>query len=235
MIASQSKIILKDTTLYQGLDSWTPQDNFVAATNADGADVPFADLKITNKVNLDVLGKQEVTYSFVDATGKTIEARAVVTVVENQQSLEGTDYTMKLGDKTPTAADFGAKATDKTGATVQTTASFDEVDFTKAGTYPVMLKTTDGQSMKVHLKIVDVTTPDTGDTNEPSSGQGFSKTTPTTETKEGMRTNQSSSTVQSKRTLPKTGTKATEVLTTIGLMVIITIAGLFVRNRKKVK
>ncbi|WP_201011841.1 MucBP domain-containing protein, partial [Lactococcus lactis] len=62
-----------------------------------------------------------------------------LTYKENKQSISGSNFTMTLGDKEPTVSDFKASATDKAGNTLYVTADFTKVDFTKAGTYDVVL------------------------------------------------------------------------------------------------
>ncbi|WP_201011838.1 bacterial Ig-like domain-containing protein, partial [Lactococcus lactis] len=74
---------------------------------------------------------------------------------DNKQSINGSDYSMTLGDKEPTVSDFKASATDKDGNNLDVTADFSKVDFTKAGTYDVVLNTADGQSKTVKLTIKD--------------------------------------------------------------------------------
>lgn len=55
---------------------------------------------------------------------------------------------MYVGDNESTVSDFNASATDKDGNNLDVTA-----DFSKAGTYNVILKATDGQSKTVTLII----------------------------------------------------------------------------------
>ncbi|PFS24325.1 hypothetical protein COK47_31765, partial [Bacillus cereus] len=76
-----------------------------------------------------------------------------LTYKDNKQSINGSDFTMTLGDKEPTVSDFKASATDKAGNTLDVTADLTKVDFTKVGTYDVVLTTTDGQSKTVKLTI----------------------------------------------------------------------------------
>ncbi|EHE8188747.1 BspA family leucine-rich repeat surface protein, partial [Enterococcus faecalis] len=68
-------------------------------------------------------------------------------------TLLGSDYTMYLGDSTPTVADFNASATDKNGTPIQVKADFSNVDFSKVGTYDVILSSADGQTKTVTLTI----------------------------------------------------------------------------------
>lgn len=68
-------------------------------------------------------------------------------------TLIGTDYTMYVGDPTPTVSDFEASATDKNGNPIAVTADFSKVDFSNAGTYDVVLAATDGQTKTVKLTV----------------------------------------------------------------------------------
>lgn len=89
-----------------------------------------------------------------------------LTVLASQQTLLGTDYTWTIGDPAPTAADFNASATDKTGAAILVTVDLSQAELTQAGDYPVTLTTSDGQTKTVTLHVVAATTGgDTGGGN----------------------------------------------------------------------
>ena len=74
-------------------------------------------------------------------------------VEDNKQSITGSDFSMYVGDKTPTASDFKASATDKDGKASEVTVDLSKADLTKAGTYDVTLKSADGQSKVVKLTV----------------------------------------------------------------------------------
>ncbi|MCT0449089.1 BspA family leucine-rich repeat surface protein [Lactococcus lactis] len=67
--------------------------------------------------------------------------------------INGSDFSMYVGDKTPTASDFKASATDKDGKTSEVTVDLSKADLTKAGTYDVTLKSAEGQSKVVKLTV----------------------------------------------------------------------------------
>ncbi len=48
--ADQSKLEVKDTTIYVG-DKWKPEDNFVSATDKTGQDVPFEKITVSGQVD----------------------------------------------------------------------------------------------------------------------------------------------------------------------------------------
>ncbi|MCW3779264.1 DUF5776 domain-containing protein [Levilactobacillus namurensis] len=72
---------------------------------------------------------------------------------KNQQSLTGQDATVTVGDARPDSATFHARATDKAGQPIPVTVDLDHANLTQPGTYPVILKTTDGQAKTVQLTV----------------------------------------------------------------------------------
>ena len=144
-----------DKTIYT-TDNYDPlQDIYAysAQTNITNA------IKITNYDGYPTDGKQPtagiytIHYSVTNTSGETSEFTRKITVLENKQSISGSDFNMYVGDKTPTVSDFKATATDKDGKELEVTADFSKVDFSKAGTYEVTLQTTDGQTKTVKLVI----------------------------------------------------------------------------------
>nr|WP_242690675.1 hypothetical protein [Enterococcus faecalis] len=64
-----------------------------------------------SKVDFSKAGTYEVTLQTTDGQTKTVK----LVIKENKQSISGSDFSMYVGDKTPTVSDFKATATDKDG------------------------------------------------------------------------------------------------------------------------
>ncbi|WP_125760785.1 leucine-rich repeat protein [Companilactobacillus hulinensis] len=97
-------------------------------------------------------------------------------------TLTGSDYTMHVGDATPTTADFQATATDDNDQPITVMVDLSKVDLSKAGDYGVVLSTADGQSKTVTLHVLaNATTPTTPVT--PPTTPTKPVTPPTTPTK----------------------------------------------------
>lgn len=223
IVASQSTINVKDTTIYQGIDQWKAQDNFVSATNTYGEPVSFSEMKIDGTVTMDELGVQKIVYSFVDSTGKIIKKAATVTVVKNQQSITASNYTMKLGGTRPTTKDFSATATDKLGHEIEVIPNFDKVDFDKIGTYEVSLETADGQFKIVQLTIEENNQAGKTDPNQANNTTGDSSNS----TEKGKNT----VTTSSKASLPKTNEKNSWGITAVGVLLLLVVEKIFRKKR----
>ena len=132
--ADQSKLEVKDTTIYVG-DKWKPEDNFVSATDKTGQDVPFEKIDVQGTVNVDKIGDYEIVYK-----NGTKEAKAIVHVRDDSQ-LEVKDTTIYVGDKWEAEDNF-VSATDKTGQDVP----FEKIDVQgtvnvdKIGDYEIVYK-----------------------------------------------------------------------------------------------
>ncbi|MDO0904031.1 bacterial Ig-like domain-containing protein [Enterococcus sp. A1(2023)] len=132
----QSKLVVKDTTIYVG-DKWTPEDNFVSATDKTGQDVPFEKITVSGQVDNTKAGVYPIVYSY---EGK--EETANVTVKPDQSKLEVKDTTIYVGDKWKPEDNF-VSATDRDGHAI----SFDkvqvkgEVDTKKTGEYQISYTT----------------------------------------------------------------------------------------------
>ncbi|MBD9948025.1 bacterial Ig-like domain-containing protein [Enterococcus faecalis] len=132
--ADQSKLEVKDTTIYVG-DKWKPEDNFVSATDKTGQDVPFEKIDVQGTVNVDKIGDYEIVYK-----NGTKEAKAIVHVRDDSQ-LEVKDSTIYVGDKWKPEDNF-VSATDKTGQDVP----FEKIDVQgtvnvdKIGDYEIVYK-----------------------------------------------------------------------------------------------
>ncbi|HBI2014680.1 TPA: bacterial Ig-like domain-containing protein [Enterococcus faecalis] len=130
--ADQSKLEVKDTTIYVG-DKWKPEDNFVSATDKTGQDVPFEKIDVQGTVNVDKIGDYEIVYK-----NGTKEAKAIVHVRDDSR-LQVKDTTIYVGDSWKPEENF-VSATDKTGQDVpfeKITVS-GQVDTSKVGVYPIV-------------------------------------------------------------------------------------------------
>ncbi|MBV7391504.1 M60 family metallopeptidase [Enterococcus sp. ALS3] len=144
----QRSFVASDYTMYIGDKTPTVADFKASATDKTGSavdvTVDFGDNDITKA------GEYNVTLKSSDGQTKIIK----LTVKANKQSIAGSDYNMYVGDKTPTASDFKASATDKNGSAVDVTADFGGNDITKAGEYEVTLRSSDDQAIKVKLTVL---------------------------------------------------------------------------------
>ncbi|MCJ1969244.1 bacterial Ig-like domain-containing protein [Lactococcus carnosus] len=145
--ANKQSITGSDFSMYVG-DAVPSVSSFKAsATDKTGsASAVTADL---SKVNFKVAGTYNVVLQSADGQSKIVK----LTINANKQSITGLDFSMYVGDTDPTVASFKASATDKTGAASAVTADFSKADFSKAGTYDVVLKSADGQSKTVKLTV----------------------------------------------------------------------------------
>ncbi len=61
MLADQTSVKVKDSTLYVG-DDWHAVDNFVSATDKTGANVPFSGVTVSGTVDTSKEGQYPVVY-----------------------------------------------------------------------------------------------------------------------------------------------------------------------------
>ncbi|HBI1773576.1 TPA: fibrinogen-binding MSCRAMM adhesin Fss2 [Enterococcus faecalis] len=144
--ADQSKLEVKDTTIYVG-DKWKPEDNFVSATDKTGQDVPFEKIDVQGTVNVDKIGDYEIVYK-----NGTKEAKAIIHVRDDSR-LQVKDTTIYVGDSWKPEENF-VSATDKTGQDVpfeKITVS-GQVDNTKAGVYPIVYSY-EGKEETAHVTV----------------------------------------------------------------------------------
>ena len=133
VLANQQSFAGSDFTAYVGDPKPTVDDFKASATGKDGKAVDVtADL---SNVDMQKAGTYNIVLTAADGRTKTVE----LTILANQQSLNGSDFTAYVGDPKPTVADFKASATGKDGKTVTVTADLSKVDMQKAGTYDVVL------------------------------------------------------------------------------------------------
>lgn len=82
----QSSIKVKDVELYVG-ENWTGKDNFVSATDEDGADVPWSDNRITaNGAEVDTSKPDEYTFKYT-FKGKVKNTDAITKVTVKEKTL----------------------------------------------------------------------------------------------------------------------------------------------------
>ncbi|MFC4652413.1 BspA family leucine-rich repeat surface protein [Lactococcus nasutitermitis] len=78
-------ITTQDITIDAG-SAWTPEDNFVSATDEYGNPLTLDDLVITSTVDTAAPGTYNVTYSYTDVEGDTVSQTATITVVKVPES-----------------------------------------------------------------------------------------------------------------------------------------------------
>ena len=115
--ADQTSTKAKDSTLVAGPDTkWNAADNFVSATDADGNGIDFKSVNVSGSVDPTKPGDYEVTYSYTDAGGNQVSAKATITVVSTKASIKAKDSTLVAGPDTKwNAADNFVSATDADG------------------------------------------------------------------------------------------------------------------------
>jgi uncharacterized repeat protein (TIGR02543 family)/LPXTG-motif cell wall-anchored protein len=152
VLENQASITAKDSTIYQG-STWKPVDNFVGATDKTGAALSFDKINAPKAEAVDTtkIGDYTVTYR-----NNKKEAKAVVHVVKDQETLTLKDITIYEGDVWKAEDNF-VGATTKDGKAV----SFEKVKVTgaenvnnkKAGTYELTF-TQGGISQKAKVIVL---------------------------------------------------------------------------------
>ncbi|MFT8337730.1 leucine-rich repeat domain-containing protein, partial [Schleiferilactobacillus harbinensis] len=149
-LPNQQSIPADDFTMRVGDPTPTVDDFKASATDKDGNAIKVSvDL---SKADLSTPGTYDVVLTAADGQTKTVK----LTVLANQQSFAGSDFTAYVGDPKPTLADFKASATGKDGKAVDVTADLSKVNMQKAGTYDVVLTAADGQTKTVKLTVLNV-------------------------------------------------------------------------------
>ncbi|MDT6980933.1 leucine-rich repeat protein [Levilactobacillus zymae] len=144
---SQQSLTGTNYSMTVGNTEPTLADFNATATNNHGTTIPVT--MNLSQADLAKAGTYDVTLTTTDGQSKTV----TLTVSPSQQSLTGTDYSMTVGDAEPTLANFNATATNNHGTTIPVTMNLSQADLTKAGTYNVVLTTSDGQSKTVTLTV----------------------------------------------------------------------------------
>ncbi|MEK8004843.1 MucBP domain-containing protein, partial [Enterococcus faecalis] len=129
--------IYSDITIHYQDDSGNKikEDLTLTGNPGDSYVIDNSDITVNNqKYYFSVAKPTTLTGKYGD-NGQPTEV--FLTYMYNKQSINGSDFSMYVGDKTPTVSDFKATATDKDGKELEVTADFSKVDFSKAGTYEV--------------------------------------------------------------------------------------------------
>ncbi|WP_225435920.1 bacterial Ig-like domain-containing protein, partial [Lacticaseibacillus paracasei] len=154
--ADQTSTKAKDSTLVAGPDTkWNAADNFVSATDADGNGIDFKSVNVSGSVDPTKPGDYEVTYSYTDAGGNQVSAKATITVVSTKASIKAKDSTLVAGPDTKwNAADNFVSATDADGNGIDAKSVnvSGSVDPTKPGDYEVTYSYTDAGGNQVSAK-----------------------------------------------------------------------------------
>ena len=127
-----TSVNVKDSTIYVG-DSWQDSDNFISATDKNGTSLDLSQLTVSGTVDTEKPGIYEVSYE-----NNAIAKKAIITVVEKQDSLIVKDSTLYVGDDWPAADNF-ISATDQDGKLIllDKVTVTGVVDTSKAGIYQV--------------------------------------------------------------------------------------------------
>ena len=237
--ANQQKLVGNDYTMYQNEDTPTFVDFGAFASDKTGASVSVAvDL---SKADLSKAGVYDVTLSTADGQTKVVK----LTVLADQKSITGEDFTMHVGGNQPTATDFKATSTDIDGKSQEVSVDLSKADLSKAGVYDVTLSTADGQTKVVKLTVLaDQSGNINQGTNNKPTGQQGSTSQPIaqkldnnviSENKEVSSNNldkKSPINQLTGKSLPHTGEKEDKQLTIwASIMLIISGLGVFFRKR----
>ena len=95
-----------------------------------------------------------ITYSVPDSDNGSVSFKRTITVLQNKQSIEGSDVTIYTGDSVPSSDAFKASATDKDGNNSAVTIDTSKVDTSKAGDYDVLITSADGQTKTVTVHVL---------------------------------------------------------------------------------
>lgn len=167
VLPNQQTLTGSDYTMHVGDPTPTADDFQAKATDIDGKDESKDITVDLNGADLTKPGDYPVILKTPDGQSKTVTLH----VLENKQSISGSDYTMHVGDPTPTANNFQAKATDKDGNVLDVTVDLSQADLKTPGDYPVTLTTSDGQKKTVILHVLPAETNpgNPGNPGEPSN------------------------------------------------------------------
>lgn len=148
-----------DSTLIIGPNTtWNAEDNFTDAKDYYGNDLTLADMTVTgDTVDPTTAGTYQVTYSYTDATGKTVSKTITVTVEASTAAVNTPDHTAALGDQWDAQDQFSGVNADGTDIDFKdVTVSGDTVDTATPGTYNVTYSFTDsaGNVITKTVKVV---------------------------------------------------------------------------------
>lgn len=86
-----TQLNVKDSTVVQG-EVFNPKDNFISAKNAQGQDVDFSGIEVSNLPDMTKPGTYQVVYKLGN-----YQVTSQVTVKPSQASIETNDFTLEVG------------------------------------------------------------------------------------------------------------------------------------------
>ncbi|KAF1296729.1 hypothetical protein BAU15_08770 [Enterococcus sp. JM4C] len=153
-VVSEPVITANDKTVRVGVDPTTVDWlDGVSATDPGEGDLSSQVTVDYSQVDFNTAGDYPATYSVTNTSDKTATKDITVHVIDNQQSITGSDVTKYVGDALPKDAEFKASATDKDGKDLTVTIDQSKVDMSKPGDYEVLLTTADGQTKTVYVHV----------------------------------------------------------------------------------
>lgn len=148
VLANQQKISGQDFTIYAGNPTPTVNDFMGQASNESGQ--PISVTVNFMGADLQVPGNYPVTLTSSDGQSLVVTLHVLV----NQQQLTAQNATMIVGDPEPTLSTFQAHATNEAGQSISINLNLSQANLQIAGSYPVTLSASDGQTTTVRLQIL---------------------------------------------------------------------------------
>src|SRR5699024_5383434 len=129
-----------------------------------------------------------ITVTYTDAENPNYEI-TVKPATFTITGIDGSDYTMKVGDPTPTVSDFKPIAYDLNGPVSEISLNLNGANLSQNGDYTVTLSTADGMTKQVVLHVTGgstggstgpttPTTPDNPDENDEGNGDNGNQEVP---------------------------------------------------------
>ena len=148
--ADQSKLEVKDTTIYVG-DKWKPEDNFVSATDRDGHAISFDKVQVKGEVDTKKTGEYQISYTTepVNETKPAVQSR-LFSMFSNETPRQLTTVaTVHVIDRNPTPLPDKNENNQTSSSTNQTTIKSSQyvthiVKPDKQGRYPKTGEQTNG-------------------------------------------------------------------------------------------
>lgn len=136
----------------------------------------------------ETVGTYPITVTYTDAENPNYEI-TVKPATFTITGIDGSDYTMKVGDPTPTVSDFKPVAYDLNGPVSEIFLNLNGANLSKNGDYTVTLSTADGMTKQVVLHVTGgstggstgpttPTTPDNPDENDEGNGDNGNQEVP---------------------------------------------------------
>ncbi|VDG25170.1 BspA family leucine-rich repeat surface protein [Lactiplantibacillus mudanjiangensis] len=161
VLETQATLNVESSTVIKG-QTWTAEDNFKGATDANGQPLDFSQLTVTgnNLVDTSKVGSTyAVTYSFKDSAGNAFSQTVTVTVVNSQVAVDAKDSTIIQGQTwKPSDNLISVTAADGTtgDSSKVTILNADQIDTKKPGQYQVIYQYTDAYN-NVATKTITLT------------------------------------------------------------------------------